>query len=99
MPIFKVMSPSSAPTKDRSKQDLLQYRILNYNRKEKSLEKLSQRFIQKFEDKIDDTLLLQEVTATLNVERRRMYDIINIFESLKMVQRKSKNNYKWNGLR
>ena len=44
-------------------------------------------------------LELDKVTQQLNVERRRIYDIVNIYESLQVVKKIAKNNYVWRGLR
>lgn len=53
-------------------------RILTYNRKAKSLEELSKKFIEHFEGKGNNLIQLDKITGFLGVERRRIYDVINI---------------------
>lgn len=71
--------------------------LTSYNRKEKSLEELSRKFLQMFLSSSETLISLDRITDSLGVERRRIYDIINILESLNLVTRKGKNNYRWNG--
>ena len=52
-----------------------------------------------FIDKAECVISLDNITNQLGVERRRIYDIINILESLQLVSRKGKNNYKWSGFK
>jgi len=71
------------------------------NRKDKSLGLLAERMLQNYpyamghgdcaEVQLDDTAKL------LHTERRRVYDIVNVFEAVQMMSRVCKNVYKWHG--
>jgi len=69
-----------------------------YNRKEKSLGELCKKFIYLYGAKNYCIIALDECTYTLGVERRRIYDIINILESFNVLSRLAKNQYEWRGI-
>jgi transcription factor E2F7/8 len=69
-----------------------------YNRKEKSLGQLCKKFLNIYGGEKSCTITLDACTQQLKVERRRLYDIVNILESLSAVGRVAKNLYEWKGL-
>ena len=66
--------------------------------KEKSLGDLSKDLFQHLAHFNECFVHLDQITQYVGVERRRIYDIINILDSLGVVQRCGKNKYIWKGL-
>ncbi|XP_049638913.1 transcription factor E2F7 [Suncus etruscus] len=71
------------------------------SRKQKSLGLLCQKFLARYPSyplsTEKTTISLDEVAISLGVERRRIYDIVNVLESLQLVSRVAKNQYGWHG--
>ncbi|XP_032365993.1 transcription factor E2F7 isoform X2 [Etheostoma spectabile] len=73
------------------------------SRKQKSLGLLCHKFLALYPDypplHSPIWISLDEVATNLGVERRRIYDIVNVLESLMIVGRIAKNSYTWYGRR
>ena len=70
-----------------------------YSRKKKSLGVLADNFLEQYNSLTPGTLIIiDEAAKVLGVERRRIYDIVNILESIGIVCKFKKNTYSWMGL-
>ncbi|KAJ7970908.1 E2F transcription factor-like E2FE [Quillaja saponaria] len=70
-----------------------------YSRKEKSLGVLCSNFLKLYNREGVGTIGLDDAASRLGVERRRMYDVVNILESVGIIARKAKNQYSWKGFK
>jgi len=66
-------------------------------RKENGLVTLTIKFIDLLKSAPNQTLDLNEAMAELNVQKRRIYDITNVLEGIKLITKECKNNIRWNG--
>ena len=101
-----MMAPSSKPFHERTWASLTPdgKRLkptkddTSYNRKLKSLGVLAEAFVGKHKDLPSNTsVVVDDMARMLCVERRRIYDVVNILESVGVVIKKSKNTYVWMG--
>lgn len=71
----------------------------DYSRKKKSLGILAENFLNSYKDLAKgSTIVVDEAAIKLGVERRRIYDVVNILESISLVCKKHKNTYTWMGM-
>jgi hypothetical protein len=69
-----------------------------YSRKNKSLGVLARTFCSKYQyAPLGTEIIIDALAIQLGVERRRIYDVVNIFESINLVIKKGKNTYAWMG--
>ncbi|KAJ6977416.1 E2F transcription factor-like E2FE [Populus alba x Populus x berolinensis] len=68
-----------------------------YSRKQKSLGLLCTNFLTLYNRDDIDVIGLDDAASKLGVERRRIYDIVNVLESVGVLARKAKNKYLWKG--
>lgn len=54
-------------------------------------------FVHLYGTGANEEICLDAAATSLGVERRRIYDIVNVLESVGIVTRKAKNCYRWNG--
>lgn len=67
-------------------------------KRESSLKHICKQILVHYSNQKDVEIHLNEYSKQLNVERRRIYDIVNILEGFDIFTKKIKNIYIWKGL-
>ncbi|XP_014671428.1 PREDICTED: transcription factor E2F3-like [Priapulus caudatus] len=62
-----------------------------------SLGLLTRRFVGMLRSSPDGVLDLNVAVTTLDVQKRRIYDITNVLEGIRLIQKESKNKIRWRG--
>eukprot|EP00899_Mesostigma_viride_P022549 jgi/Mesvir1/3479/Mv11970-RA.1 len=69
----------------------------NTCRYDSSLGLLTKKFVHLLEKADQGVLDLNKAADTLQVQKRRIYDITNVLEGIGLIEKKSKNNIQWKG--
>ncbi|KAJ6636062.1 Transcription factor E2f1 [Pseudolycoriella hygida] len=97
------MTPPPSPTPPKQiKQEIVikpsakqNKRYSEGTRYDTSLGLLTKKFIDLLQDSLDGSVNLNQASVTLNVQKRRIYDITNVLEGIGILEKKSKNNIQW----
>lgn len=73
-------------------------RVARRPRKESSLKQICTCILRSFILSQRSEIRLNKFASELKVERRRIYDIVNVLEGFDVVRKKGKNLYQWRGL-
>ena len=65
------------------------------SRYDSSLSLLTKKFVELVNAADDGILDLNHAAKTLDVQKRRIYDITNVLEGIGLIVKKSKNNIEW----
>jgi len=68
------------------------------NRRENSLNELTTKFINLLKASKDQCMGLNEAVNELKVQKRRIYDIINVLEGIGLIEKCMKNKIRWKGI-
>lgn len=66
-------------------------------RYDSSLGLLTKKFVQLIQSAPEGVLDLNQAATSLNVQKRRIYDITNVLEGIGLIEKRSKNNIQWKG--
>lgn len=72
--------------------------VLPKRKKDSSLKHICLKILSHYYDKVDMEVHLNDFSVKMGVERRRIYDIVNILEGFDIFVKKAKNLYIWRGL-
>ncbi|XP_036332131.1 transcription factor E2f1 [Rhagoletis pomonella] len=86
---YKTGTTSSASSLPASK------RTPEGNRADTSLGILTKKFVDLLQGSPDGVVDLNDASAKLLVQKRRIYDITNVLEGIGILEKKSKNNIQW----
>lgn len=68
------------------------------SRRDSSLRFICAKILGRHHGRPESEIRLNEFARTLGVERRRIYDIVNILEGFEVVRKREKNVYLWKGV-
>lgn len=90
-------TPSPRPSAKTKKPRAPMRSPMEKSRYDTSLGLLTKRFVGLLRGAPDGVLDLNQAAEKLEVQKRRIYDITNVLEGIKLITKKSKNNIQWKG--
>ena len=76
----------------------MKFQKMNSQGDKKNLKKITTLITKLFWDQQEKEFTLEQVSSILDIDKRKIYDLVNVLHTIHLIVKMTKGVYKWNNL-
>lgn len=80
------------------KKQNVKYQKISGQHEKKNMKKTTTQIAKLFAEEKESEFTLEKISTLLNIDKRKIYDLVNVMNTIQLISKKTKGVYQWNGL-